>query len=259
MKKNFLKDCRTFLFDLDGTVYWGNKPVPGAAELIQALERQGLAVKYVSNNSSHSLDFVCRKLEGMGIAARQEQLITPLGEIGGFLHHHFGTCRVFPMGAEALAASIRDTGHRVVSGRNPCDVVVIGRDIEITYEKLETACIQLQRGAACVVCNADRSHPGELGYLVPETGAFYQMVSTVVEPRLCLKIGKPEPYLYTRAFAGSPPERCVMVGDNGDTDILGAKRAGCRSVLIRGPLTAAGENQGDLCVEHISDIMAFLS
>lgn len=258
MNENFLKDCTAFLFDLDGTVYWGSKPVPGAAELIEELERRDLAVKYVSNNSSHSLDFVYRKLEGMGIPARREQIITPLGEIGSFLRHHFGTCRVFPMGTEALAASIQDAGHQVVSGLNPCDVVVIGRDIEITYEKLETACIHLQRGAACVVCNADRSHPGELGYLVPETGAFFQMVRTVAEPRLCLKIGKPEPYLYTQAFAGSPPERCVMVGDNGDTDILGAKRAGCPSVLIRGPLAVAGENQGDLCVEHISDLMAFL-
>ncbi len=258
MNKNLLKDCGTFLFDLDGTIYWGSKPVPGAAELIQALEQRSLAVKYVSNNSSHSLDFVCRKLEGMGIPARREQIITPLGEIGSFLYCHFGVCRVFPMGTEALTASIRDSGHRVVSGQDPCDVVVIGRDLEITYEKLETACIHLQRGAACVVCNGDKSHPGELGYLVPETGAFYQMVRTVVEPKLCLKIGKPEPYLYTQAFAGSPPERCVMVGDNGDTDILGAKRSGCRSVLIRGPLAAGGDNRGDLQVEHISDLMAFL-
>lgn len=258
MNEYLLKDCDTFLFDLDGTVYWGNKPVPGAAELIETLEQRGLAVKYVSNNSSHSLDFVCRKLEAMGIPACQEQIITPLGEIGGFLTHHFGTCRVFPMGTEALAASIRDKGHSVVSGLSFCDVVVIGRDIELSYEKLEAACIHLQRGAACVVCNEDHSHPGGLGYLVPETGAFYQMVRTVAEPRLCLKIGKPEPYLYTQAFAGASPERCVMVGDNGDTDILGAKRAGCKSVLIRGPLAAEGENQGDLWVEQISDLQAFL-
>lgn len=186
----------------------------------------------------------------MGIPARREQIITPLGEIGSFLSDHFGACRVFPMGTKALAASIRHSGHRVVSGLDPCDVVVVGRDIELTYEKLEAACIHLQRGAACVVCNGDSSHPGELGYLVPETGTFFHMVRTVVEPRLCLEIGKPEPYLYTQAFAGSPPERCVMVGDNEDTDILGAKRAGCPSILNQGPLASGGTDQADLCGTH---------
>lgn len=259
MSKIFLKNCHTFLFDLDGTVYCGNKPVPGAAALIEALKDRGCAVKYVSNNSSHAVDFVREKLDRMGIQAEHEEIITPLSTVGAFIHGHFGRSVVFVLGTKALAQSIAKSGHRIAEGLESSDVVVIGRDIEITYQKIELACIHLQRGAACIVCNSDSSHPGELGYLVPETGAFFNMVKTVCSPKLCLEIGKPDPFLYTYAFGGTDPKSCVMVGDNVDTDIMGAKRAGCRTVLLRGPLSFGRVEEADFCVESIPDILKLMA
>lgn len=255
MSEKLLKSCKTFLFDLDGTVYCGNKPVPGAAELISALRERGCRVKYVSNNSSHAVDFVREKLGRMGIETENENIITPLSAAGDFITGAFGRSSVFVLGTRALQSSIAAAGHRMVSGIEDCGVVVIGRDIEITYEKIETAGILLQRGASCVVCNCDDTHPGELGYLVPETGAFFNMMRTVCGVEDCREIGKPDPYLYTYAITGEDPRTCVMVGDNPDTDILGARRANCRTVLLRGPLSAGREDCADVCVEKLTDIL----
>lgn len=253
-----LRDCSTFLFDLDGTVYCGNKPMSGGAALIAELKNRRFQVKYISNNSSHEVDFVREKLERMGIQAENAEIITPLSTVGCFLGSHFGKSQVFVLGTKALAHSIAKSGHRIVQGLENCDVVVIGRDIEITYQKIELACIHLQRGAACIICNSDTSHPGELGYLVPETGAFYSLVKTVCNPKLCLEIGKPDPFLYTYAFGGADPKSCVMVGDNVDTDICGAKRANCTAVLLRGPLSAGREDEADFCIDCLPDILNLL-
>lgn len=255
MGTGFLKKCRTFLFDLDGTIYCGSKPMPGAAQLLSALRARGCAVRFVSNNSSHAVGFVREKLKRMGIESEIEDIITPLSTSGAFIRGAFGKSRVFVLGTRALASSVTGAGHQLAEGSGRCDAVVIGRDIEITYQKIERACIFLQRGAACVVCNSDSTHPGESGYLVPETGAFYAMVKTVCKPGVWLEIGKPDPFLFTCAMAGASPESCVMVGDNIDTDIAGAQRAGCRTVLLKGPLSGGREACADLCVEGLASLL----
>ncbi|MGI5947410.1 MAG: HAD-IIA family hydrolase [Lachnospiraceae bacterium] len=258
MKKNFLKDSKVFLFDLDGTIYCGNKAMPDAAKLINVLKSHGYIVKFVSNNSSHTVDFLCEKLEKMGIESEKDSIVTPLSTVGKFINNYFGKSEVFVLGTEALKNSISKSGHSVINGGETCDVVVIGRDIEITYKKIEQAGIFLQKGASCIVCNNDNTHPGELGYLVPETGAFFNMVKTVCIPNICREIGKPDPFLYIYAMDGVSPETCVMIGDNVDTDILGAKRANCKTVLLEGPLSIGREDCADLHIKSLSDILPYL-
>jgi NagD protein len=111
--------------------------------------------------------------------------------------------------------------------------VLVARDIEFSYAKLERASRYVQAGARLVATNTDASHPGEYGYRVPETGALVASIQTVAGEHVRV-LGKPEVYLFRKALErlGVPAHRAVMVGDNPRTDVAGARRAGICSVWL---------------------------
>ncbi len=61
------------IFDLDGVVYLGSDPVPGAAEAVRAL---GTPVAYATNNASRGAAEVARLLVALGLPARPELVVT---------------------------------------------------------------------------------------------------------------------------------------------------------------------------------------
>ena len=243
---------RIFLFDLDGTVYRGQRPIDGAAQVIQALRNAGRKCVFLSNNSTHSNDLLAEKLNKMGIPANIEDFITPFHYAGRFIREQYGMCRVFTLGTEALAREVEKSGHTLVGRSGPCDVVLVGRDLEIDYRKLETAGILLQKGAKLVACNTDLTHPGEEGFDVPETGVFLAALRCIC-PISYESIGKPAAYLFS--LVGTP-ENIVMIGDNPLTDIVGGRKANCKTILIS---SKNSTDAADLVIDDIRKMMDYIT
>lgn len=259
---------KNYFFDLDGTLYTGSTAVPYAEQVLGLLRSEGCGIWFLSNNSNQTPEELADKLETMGIAAKPCEFVTPLCAAGEFLFVRCGRSRVYVAGSAALADEVRSAGHQVVTEEtSPADAqaeaayageqsypaaVLLGRDLEFTYNKLERAAKWIQAGAAFFAANADLSHPGERGLAVPETGALAAAVSAVcgAVPEY---IGKPEPYLYLRVMKqyGLEPESCLMVGDNPETDGRGAVNAGIDFCRIGGSAVCGREPGGSQTADSI--------
>ncbi len=214
--------ARAYLVDLDGTLIQGGRLLPGAAELVASLE----SFVVLSNDSEHTPEQLAHKLAAMGL---------PIDAGHIFLA---GTCavdlvarerprgRIMIIGSRALIAYARMRGLRAVA-RNP-DIVLVARDRNFSYRKLLVAANAIRQGAALVVANPDLVHPGANGAVVPETGSLLSALLSCTGPVAHRIVGKPEPGMFLEALGalGVAPKDATMIGDNPDTDGVGATRLG---------------------------------
>lgn len=224
-----------FIFDLDGCIYSGSRVYPGAAELLHMLQANGRKIMFVSNNSTDRTEKIRAKLLAMGLPAEDSTILVATDLVGSYLFERYGSLTAAVVGSRDLNDALKDAGHETVSpdSDEPVDAVVVGRDIEFTYQKLERCSRHLARGAKLVAANLDMYHPGEDGGLVPETGSLVAAIRSVIQVEAEV-VGKPSAYPFSRALAlnGLAPSECVMIGDNLSTDIQGGLKAGMFTVWI---------------------------
>jgi glycerol 3-phosphatase-2 len=219
-----------FLLDLDGVLYRGDEPIPGAAEAVERLRRAGKRVAFVTNNSSRTPASVAAKLAGVGIRADQREVVTSALVTADLLSAR-GVGAAFVIGEEGIRTALRDAGIRVVDGEDPdADVVVIGLDRGANYTALARASLFVQHGAPLVATNADASYPAPEGAL-PGAGALLAVVVTTTgaEPEV---VGKPHPPLLRAALERAGGSRALVIGDRLDTDVAGAVAVGWDSMLV---------------------------
>ena len=237
---------RLVIFDLDGVVYRGDRPVAGAAELIRRLHDAGTLVRYATNNSTVTRrDYVAR-LERMGIRAAADEVATSSWATVEHLRaHEPGVRRVLAVGERGLVEEFRAAGYEVVAAADAVgdgisgaplaatyDACVVGLDREFDYRRLTAAVTAVRAGAALVATNADTVYPTADGSL-PGAGAMVAAIAAATGARP-LVIGKPEPALFQLILeaAAVSPDEALVVGDNPDSDIIAARRTGIRSVLV---------------------------
>jgi HAD superfamily hydrolase (TIGR01450 family) len=217
------------IIDLDGTLVRGGAPTAGAARF---LARYDGRFAIVSNNSTDTALSLSSVLGRMGLVVAPERLVLAGEEMIHFAARNFPRARCLCVTTHILRRYAARHGLKIVH-RDP-EVVLLGRDRTMTYQKLSAIANALRRGARLVVANPDVNHPALDGDVVPETGALMRAVvaSSGVEPHHI--VGKPEPTLFLTALArlkARPADACV-VGDNIDTDCAGAERLGMRCILI---------------------------
>lgn len=256
------------VFDLDGVVYRGKTPIPGAIPALNRLAEAGHTLFYLTNNSTATRADYAARLSAMGIPAVPEGIMTSayatglyLGEVGA------AGKSVFIIGERGLAEEMQLAGLRVLDGdaQEQADFVVVGLDRDLTYAKLATAHRHMSGGARLVATNRDGTLPIEGGEL-PGGGAMVAALEACSRPAE-VTIGKPEPYCWQEllSLTGVPPAQALMVGDRSETDILGAKRVGMITVLV---LTGATqpedlpnlplEQQPDHVIPALADLPALL-
>lgn len=225
-----------YFFDLDGCVYFSDRPAPGAAGLLRELREAGRCVAFLTNNSTHSGVEVAERLRGMGLAADGGEVLTAADLIGLHLLNRYGASTVKVIGSRSLQSAMGRCGHTVLDlhSADGADFVVLGRDVEFSYERIMAGLEALEKGARAIAANPDLWHPGPGGRRIPETGAFALLLEAV-SGRKFEAFGKPDPAMFRLAMervGADRPERCVMIGDNLHTDIAGGRAAGMRTVWL---------------------------
>ena len=219
-------DVGGVLLDLDGTVYRGKDPVPGAADFVRRLAAAGIPYLFVTNRANRTPEVARDQLVSMGIDCGPEHVLTSAQATGRFLGGGTAWC----IGEPALPTALEAAGV-AITDRNP-DAVVIGLDSQVTYAKLERAVRHILGGARFVATNTDHLLSNHDGFS-PGNGAIVAAVAkaTSQEP---IVVGKPERPIIDTAIdlLGIARDGAIVVGDNPDTDVLAAQRAGVRSVLI---------------------------
>ncbi|MBM4437083.1 MAG: HAD-IIA family hydrolase [Actinobacteria bacterium] len=244
---------RVFAFDMDGVLYLGERRIDGAAEALAQVRQLGLPAYFISNNSRQTPLELALKLQGMGIDAGPEQVVSGVVATAAYLktlQPHPTT--VLVMGGPALARGIAESGFTVASwdGRDAPDVVVVGVDFELSYQRLVRATRAIRPGGArFLAVNADGVYPTADGPL-PGSGAIAAAIRAVTEAEPII-VGKPAPMMFQAVCtrAGCAPADLVVVGDLIEADVAGANAFGATSVLVltgsstRDQSTGAAPNQ----------------
>ncbi|MFL6252298.1 MAG: HAD-IIA family hydrolase [Actinomycetes bacterium] len=227
------------LFDCDGVVYLGDEVIPAAVTAVDGVRRQGVRVAFVTNNSSVAPDKVAAKLTRLGIDAGPGDVVTSAQAVVRLLGgpDALKGARVLVVGGPGLRAELTGAGAEIVEPARwrDTDIVVVGLDRELTYERLSGASLALANGARFAGTNADRSLPEPDGPL-PGAGSLLALL-TLTTGRVPEVAGKPAPALFETAATalGAPPY--LMVGDRADTDLDGAHRLGWSTALVLSGVT----------------------
>ena len=230
-----LREIKGFVFDLDGCVWTGEVLVPGAADVLAFLRRQGRGVCFLTNNSRARAATLAAKLSRLGVEAEPADVLTPLEILGEIVSSRWGQSRVLAVGGPELSEAVAAGGHDLVPVERyrEATVVVVGNDFDLSYERLTAAARAVAGGAAFVTPNLDPRLPLEDGEFLPGCGAIVEAVAAAAGARPFV-VGKPEPPLFERALLrmGLAAEDAAMVGDSVESDIRGARRIGMSAVLF---------------------------
>jgi NagD protein len=254
------------IFDLDGTVYLGERSIHGAPEAIRTIRDAGCAVTFVSNKPLQPREVYARKLTLLGIPARPDDVLTSGHALGVWLATHAPAARVYVLGEPPLIEELRAFGIRPTEGTGPVDFVVASFDRTFDYAKLNTAFQALRRGARLVATNADRTCPVEGGE-IPDAAAMIGALEGCTGKRPEVVAGKPSPLLIQAALERmdlSAPQ-CLVVGDRLETDIRMGREAGAATALVLTGVTSRESLDGlepsrlpDIVLDTVAQLPEFL-
>jgi len=231
MNYDKLRNVELFLFDMDGTLYLGDDVYDGAIALMEDLPALGKKYIYLTNNSSRAGKDYIDRLRRLGFPCEPENVFTSGMATGMFLNQRYPGAKVYLVGTAAFRRELLSYGIDLVE--EGADVVVVGFDTELVYEKLNKACHFLRRGAAFIAANPDWVCPMPHDEVLPDCGSICALLtaSSGVEPNY---IGKPNRNMIDviSAMTGIPNEKICAVGDRLYTDIAVAQNAGSVSVLV---------------------------
>jgi HAD superfamily hydrolase (TIGR01450 family) len=231
--KRILSEKRLFLFDLDGVFYKGkeSRVKIGGTRAVEALRSAGRRLFILTNNSTDSAATVHSRLIDFGIPVRREEVLTSGLLTAEYLKEKHGKVSYFLVGEAGLDAEMRRCGHRRTKGES-ADFVVVGLDRGITYDKLDQAARLARNGAGIVATHISRLYMYKTGPAMA-TGPLVRAIEYASQKRAVV-IGKPSRLMFSIALGRSGVKRAdaVMIGDQADTDILGANRAGIDAVLV---------------------------
>jgi glycerol 3-phosphatase-2 len=220
------------LLDLDGVVYLGGSPIPGAAEALAKAAASGMRLAFVTNNASRTPTAIAAQLTGLGVPARPGDVITSAQAAARLLAEHLPAgAPVLVIGGMGLRMAVRERGFRpvTVAADHPA-AVVQGYAPDVSYPLLAEGGLAVAAGALFVASNADSTLPTPRGRQ-PGNGSLIQVIATATG-RAPLIAGKPEPPLHAEAVARTRARRPLVVGDRLDTDIESAVRSGADSLLV---------------------------
>lgn len=222
-----------FLLDMDGTIYLDRTLIDGTLDLLKEIKHHHRKTIFVTNNSSCSVEDYLIKLKAMGIYASSNDFFTSSMGMALYLkEHHFGK-KVFCMGTKSLVEELSTSGIDVTTDSEAeIEVVVLGYDTELTYQKLCDVTQLLKNDLPYLATNPDYVCPVHYGF-VPDCGAMAEMLkhSTGKMPHF---IGKPDPFIILEAISrsGFLPTDAVVVGDRMYTDIQSGINAKVTTIAV---------------------------
>ena len=246
------QQIKAVIFDLDGVIYRGQTPLPGAGDVTRWLEASGFQTYYFTNNSTLTRDSYVERLAGYDIRSDQDHIVTSASLTARyFLDRERPRTTALVVGEAGLVEELRRAGVKVVRrrGKAPIDYVVVGMDRRFTYRKLHEAQQAILAGAEFIATNRDATYPVE-GNVIPGGGSVVAAVAAAAQ-REPILIGKPSAQageLITH-HAGVAPEEAVMVGDRLETDIEMGRQADLWTCLVLTGISTAEEAE-QLSSEH---------
>ena len=227
-----LKQKRLFLLDMDGTIYLDEDLFDGTLDFLNYVRSIGGRYMFLTNNSSKSVDKYIEKLARMGIAAVREDFLTSTNAT--IVHLKKKDYRkIYAFGTATFRQQLAEAGLPITDHlEDGIDCLCMGFDTELSFQKLEDACILLGRGVDYIATNPDWVCPTWYGF-VPDCGSVSQMLFNATK-RMPTFIGKPQSAMVELALAetGYTREQTAIMGDRLYTDIACGINAGISAIFV---------------------------
>lgn len=259
------KIYEAYFFDLDGTIYLGDKLLPGVPELFKWLVDNKLPYAFVTNNPTKTVVDYEQRLEALGLPARG-RVITSGTATAAWLNSHKKGAVVYPISEAPLFETLRDAGIEISDDPKKIDIVIASFDRGFDYAKLDIAfrAIVEEKRAILVATNPDRYCPMSDRLGVPDAAAIIGAVEGCCGVKCAEVFGKPSPALVEIAaeILGVTVANSVMVGDRLYTDIAMAINANMDGALVltgdstlEEVLNCEKPDRPQLCLENIDQLM----
>lgn len=236
-KQEILDRAELFVLDMDGTFYLENDILDGALDFLESVKRAGKEYMFFTNNSSQSPKAYIDKLARMNCHITRDMIMTSGDVMIRYLNNFYKGKSVYLLGTESLIESFEEGGinlfwpEKEKEGTRP-DIVVVGFDKTLTYEKLSNACNYIREGAVFLATHLDINCPVKGGF-IPDCGAMCAAIelSTGVKPKF---VGKPfgETVEMIVDATGKNKEKIAFVGDRIYTDVATGVNNGAIGVLV---------------------------
>ena len=227
-----LKNIKLYLLDMDGTIYLDDDLFDGTIDFLNYVKEIGGRYMFVTNNSSKSVDKYIEKLASLGITATEDDFLTSTNATIRHLKNK-GYKTIYAFGTESFRQQLTKSGLNITTNRyDDIDCLCMGFDTELTFSKLEDACILLNKGVDYVATNPDWVCPTWYGS-VPDCGSVSQMLKNATG-RMPQFIGKPQPDMINMALekTGFSKEETAIMGDRLYTDIKCGTNAGVNTIFV---------------------------
>jgi 4-nitrophenyl phosphatase len=242
------------ILDMDGVLYRGREPIPGAREALESL-RARLRVRFLTNNSTKQARPLSEQLSRLGFPVAPEDITTIADVATAWLSKRHPGKRLLVLGEDHFAAQLTQAGFQVVAPGNwrRAEIVVSACRLGMDHLLLGSALNALRHGALFVVTNPDLVVDGEGGQQL-EAGAYAGMLARASGRAADVVLGKPEAPAYEAALSGLgiPAERTVMIGDNPDTDVIGGRRQGMLALQVLSGVSPEPSAHADLCLPDLA-------
>jgi len=257
-----LRNARSYILDMDGTVYLGRIWIDGARRFLDEIERAGKEYFFLTNNASKNPNDYVIKLGEMGLPISRDRIVTSGEATIAYIKEKFPGARVFLLGNDYLKTEFREAGIRL--DEKAPDLVVTSFDTTLDYAKMCRVCDLVREGLPYISTHPDYNCPTETGF-IPDSGAIHAFIHASSFRYPDKIIGKPNreivEYLIRRV--GADPEESVLVGDRIYTDIAAGKNYGILSALVLSGETkrediASSEVKPDLVFESVKDMIKYL-
>ncbi len=258
-----LRAVRHVALDMDGTIYMGNSLFPWTKDFLAGLTAAGIGYSFLTNNPSKNIADYIAKLEKMGIrATRDEMYTTAIATIDYIKTHYPAARRLFLLGTPSMTAEFEAAGFipTADSAEDRPDLLVVGFDMTLTYDRLCRAAWWASQGIPYVATNPDRVCPTDQPTVLVDCGSICKCIEHATGRGPDITLGKPDPNMLAGIMErhGLQSREIAMVGDRIYTDIAMAHNAGAFGVLVLSGETtaetaAAADPQPDLTVASLKE------
>ncbi len=253
-----------YIFDLDGTIYRGERLIPRAQEVMQRLKDLGRRIVYLSNKPLQTREDYAAKLTRLGIPTEPKEVINSSYVMARWLRQQAPRATIFIIGEPPLIKEMEDQGFRLSENAAEIDYVITSFDRTFDYRKLNIAFQAIKKGAHFVATNPDRSCPVESGE-IPDCAAMIGAIEGATGKKVEMIVGKPSEITIQVAVEAMSlrPQDCLLVGDRLETDMAMGKKAGMATALVLTGVTKReliGQSpwRPDFIWESVADILKYL-
>ena len=222
-----------YVFDLDGTLYLGDRLLPGSAETVATLRALGARLAFLTNKPLETPAAYAAKLTRLGIPAATDEVVSSTDALVRYLRRHAAGATILPIAEPLIGELLTAAGFAITDDPARAGLVVVSWDRTFDYPKLVRAFRAVRAGARIVATNPDPFCPDPDGDL-PDCAAMLAAIEASTGVRAEAIVGKPSPHMAAALLErlALPAGDTLLVGDRLLTDVRMANEAGMHSALV---------------------------